>query len=84
MKAFEKLAKTNNTLILPTNASDISNFVAQAMAVYKTINSKEEIKIENVKQEMNPVSPPENESLCENSNVVKDNLNEFELTNEKK
>lgn len=35
--AFEKLARTNNTLILPSNAGDISNAVGQAMSIYSTI-----------------------------------------------
>lgn len=39
IKAFEKLAKTNNTMILPSNTNDVSGLVAQAMAVYKTIES---------------------------------------------
>lgn len=35
--AFKKLAKTNNTLILPKNAGDISSMVGQAMAIYKAV-----------------------------------------------
>ena len=35
--AFDKLAKTNNTLILPSNVGDVSNFVAQAMSIYKHV-----------------------------------------------
>lgn len=37
--AFSKLAKTNNTLILPKNADDISSVVAQAMTIYKTVSN---------------------------------------------
>lgn len=37
VNAFEKLARTNNTLILPSNAGDISNAVGQAMSIYSTI-----------------------------------------------
>lgn len=37
VKAFNKLAKTNNTLILPSNVGDVSGFVAQAMSIYKQI-----------------------------------------------
>ncbi|KAF5280899.1 hypothetical protein FQR65_LT03048 [Abscondita terminalis] len=40
--AFDKLAKTNNTLILPSNAGDVTNIVGQAMSIYhqvsKTVN----------------------------------------------
>ncbi|XP_012275789.1 stomatin-like protein 2, mitochondrial [Orussus abietinus] len=37
VQAFNKLAKTNNTLILPSNAGDVPNFVTQAMSIYKHI-----------------------------------------------
>merc|ERR1719186_446766 len=33
--AFSELAKTNNTLILPANAGDVSGMVAQAMTIYQ-------------------------------------------------
>ncbi|XP_071101812.1 stomatin-like protein stl-1 [Haliotis cracherodii] len=35
--AFSNLAKRGNTLILPSNSGDVSNVVAQAMAVYKNL-----------------------------------------------
>lgn len=31
VSAFNKLARTNNTLILPANAGDVSNLVAQVL-----------------------------------------------------
>ena len=31
VNAFQQLAKTNNTLILPANASDVTSMVGQAM-----------------------------------------------------
>lgn len=37
VSAFNKLAKVNNTLILPSNVGDVSTFVAQAMAIYKRV-----------------------------------------------
>lgn len=37
IEAFHSLARTNNTLILPSNAGDISSAVAQAMSVYQTL-----------------------------------------------
>ncbi|XP_011882273.1 PREDICTED: stomatin-like protein 2, mitochondrial [Vollenhovia emeryi] len=37
VNAFDKLAKVNNTLILPSNVGDVSTFVAQAMAIYKQV-----------------------------------------------
>lgn len=39
--AFDKIARTNNTLILPSNVGDVSNFVGQALTIYKhVINQK--------------------------------------------
>jgi len=35
--AFQQLAKTNNTLILPANCNDVSGMVAQAMATYQVL-----------------------------------------------
>jgi len=37
VNAFQQLAKTNNTLILPANASDVTSMVGQAMTMYKTL-----------------------------------------------
>jgi len=36
VNAFQQLAKTNNTLILPANASDVTSMVGQAMTMYKS------------------------------------------------
>ncbi|XP_049536541.1 stomatin-like protein 2, mitochondrial [Anopheles darlingi] len=38
--AFEKLAKQNNTLIVPSTASDVTSMVAQAMQIYNNLSSK--------------------------------------------
>ncbi|XP_008195785.1 stomatin-like protein 2, mitochondrial isoform X2 [Tribolium castaneum] len=46
--AFDKLAKTNNTLILPSNVGDVSSLVAQAMSIYSTISKSQ--GNENVKK----------------------------------
>lgn len=40
MNAFNKLARTNNTLILPANVGDISSLVGQAMSIYTTISKQ--------------------------------------------
>lgn len=39
VNAFNKLARTNNTLILPSNAGDITSLVGQAMSIYKTVSN---------------------------------------------
>lgn len=44
VKAFNKLAKTNNTLILPSNVADVSSVVTQAMAIYKHVLPQTEAK----------------------------------------
>lgn len=38
--AFEKLAKTNNTLIIPNNLSDISGMVGSVMKIVQSANAK--------------------------------------------
>ncbi|XP_032662554.1 stomatin-like protein 2, mitochondrial isoform X2 [Odontomachus brunneus] len=48
--AFDKLAKVNNTLILPSNVGDVSTFVAQAMAIYKQVMPEHNTNREPVKQ----------------------------------
>ncbi|KAL4715046.1 hypothetical protein ACJJTC_003197 [Scirpophaga incertulas] len=45
--AFNKLARTNNTLILPANAGDVSNLVAQAMSIYSTVTAHNNQAIQN-------------------------------------
>lgn len=38
VSAFGKLAQTNNTLILPSNAGDITSLVGQAMTIYNAVS----------------------------------------------
>lgn len=38
--AFQQLAKTNNTLILPATCNDVTQMVGQAMTIYKTLAQK--------------------------------------------
>lgn len=40
VKAFNKLAKVNNTLILPSNVADVSSLVTQAMTIYKHVMAR--------------------------------------------
>lgn len=40
IEAFEKLAKSNNTMILPSNPGDVTGLVAQALAVYNTVSNQ--------------------------------------------
>lgn len=43
VSAFNKLARTNNTLILPANTGDVSSLVSQAMSIYSTITKSQEV-----------------------------------------
>lgn len=36
--AFNKLARTNNTLILPSNVGDVTSLVSQAMSIYNHVS----------------------------------------------
>ncbi len=40
IQAFSKLAKENNTILLPANTGDVSSMVAQAMSVIKELKNK--------------------------------------------
>lgn len=40
--AFQQLAKTNNTLILPATCNDVTQMVGQAMTIYKSLAQKNE------------------------------------------
>ncbi|XP_063241477.1 stomatin-like protein 2, mitochondrial [Bacillus rossius redtenbacheri] len=37
VQAFQQLARTNNTLILPSNAGDVTGIVSQAMMIYQRL-----------------------------------------------
>lgn len=56
--AFNKLARTNNTLILPSNVGNISSLVGEAMSIYSTISRNN--------QTTGPESPSANGSHDEN------------------
>lgn len=40
--AFQQLAKTNNTLILPATCNDVTQMVGQAMTIYQSLSQKNE------------------------------------------
>ncbi|XP_035224734.1 stomatin-like protein 2, mitochondrial [Stegodyphus dumicola] len=48
VSAFSKLAKTGNTLILPSNTNDVSSMVAQAMSIYNNISPRTSESIEAI------------------------------------
>lgn len=56
VKAFSNLAKTNNTLIIPSDASDVNKMVAQAFQVYKSVSSTPKdhvtpVKLDNIRED---------------------------------
>lgn len=53
VEAFRGLAKSNNTLILPSNAGDVPNIVGQALSIYNSLSnqSKEVEIVEEQKEE---------------------------------
>lgn len=50
VKAFSNLARTNNTLIIPSDASDVNKMVAQAFQVYKSISSSPRSPVAEIKK----------------------------------
>ena len=40
VKAFGNIAKTNNTVIIPNNPTDVGSMVAQAMTIYNNVSSQ--------------------------------------------
>ena len=42
VKAFGNLAKASNTVLLPSNPGDVSGMVTQAMAIYKKLDTMED------------------------------------------
>ncbi len=38
---FGKLAKENNTVIMPSDVSNVNQMVTQAMSIYKSLNSSQ-------------------------------------------
>ncbi|EDW31534.1 GL11182 [Drosophila persimilis] len=71
--AFKQLAKTNNTMILPSNAADVNGFVAQALAVYNHVSSSNQSSIEHTAHVKNVAS-------CLNTNNIEYN----QMNDEKK
>ncbi|MBN2478783.1 MAG: paraslipin, partial [Parachlamydiales bacterium] len=51
IKEFGKLAKTNNTMIIPSNLSDVSSLIASAASIYKNSDKKDLLETLAKKQE---------------------------------
>lgn len=71
VQAFGNLAKTGNTLILPSNAGDISSMVAQAMSAYKTVaESQSKLTVDSSPSE----EQQQQQATFESSRVTQENL----------
>lgn len=46
VNAFNKLAKVNNTIILPSNVGDATSLITQAMSIYKHVLPQSDVKHE--------------------------------------
>jgi len=56
--AFQELARTNNTLILPSNPGDVSSMVAQALGIYNQLKDKQpQVKEISANHSTSPDSP---------------------------
>lgn len=65
VKAFNKLAKANNTLILPSNVADVSSLVTQAMTIYKQVMSQPILHNTDVKEIKNDVTVDDTDEAFE-------------------
>jgi hypothetical protein len=44
LQQFGHLAKSNNTMIIPSNVSDVSSVLASALSIYKNISGETKTK----------------------------------------
>ncbi|XP_050293532.1 stomatin-like protein 2, mitochondrial [Anthonomus grandis grandis] len=58
--AFDNLARTNNTLILPANAGDVSSIVTQAMSVYSAVTKQQSHQRKPAFKRIFPLKPQDN------------------------
>ncbi|XP_060830339.1 stomatin-like protein 2, mitochondrial [Bombus pascuorum] len=65
VKAFNKLAKVNNTLILPSNVSDVSSLVTQAMTIYKQVMSQPTLDNPDAKENKDALSVDDSDESFE-------------------
>ncbi|XP_060526645.1 stomatin-like protein 2, mitochondrial [Cylas formicarius] len=58
VNAFDKLARTSNTLILPANAGDVSNIVTQALSVYSAVTKSQPSNVKpSLAKKYVPINP---------------------------
>ncbi|XP_043491806.1 stomatin-like protein 2, mitochondrial [Polistes fuscatus] len=69
VNAFNKLAKVNNTIILPSNVGDATSLITQALAIYKHVMPQSELKeskkLDDQMQKSTPVSIDSSDEVYE-------------------
>ncbi|XP_076757826.1 stomatin like 2 [Xylocopa sonorina] len=65
VKAFNKLAKVNNTIILPSNVADVSSLVTQAMTIYKQVMAQPTLDNDSAKGHKDNLSVDESDEAFE-------------------
>ncbi|KAI4482328.1 hypothetical protein M0804_008879 [Polistes exclamans] len=69
VNAFNKLAKVNNTIILPSNVGDATSLIMQALAIYKHVMPQSELKeskkLDDQMQKSTPVSIDSSDEVYE-------------------
>ncbi|NXL62423.1 STML2 protein, partial [Chordeiles acutipennis] len=64
VSAFSKLAKDSNTLLLPANAGDVTNMVAQALGIYSALAKPQAVRTQDeVPPAREDPQPPSTEML---------------------
>jgi len=67
--AFSNLAKTNNTMILPSNTGDVTSMVAQAMTIYTQLQKNnvagDVIKTEAIGEVSSPKTDVEGSTISQ-------------------
>ncbi|CAG9772535.1 unnamed protein product [Ceutorhynchus assimilis] len=81
--AFDNLARTNNTLILPANAGDVSSIVTQALSVYSAVTKQPGFhKKRAFKSKILPLKPQDNlEEYFSDEEDLKKHRERLELEN---
>lgn len=82
VQAFNKLAKTNNTLILPSNVGDISNLVGQAMSIYSKVSEAQQNNSFVMKKKLPTYKPLRNDDLAEFFSDDEDNKKPKDILND--
>ncbi|CAD7012136.1 stomatin-like protein 2, mitochondrial [Ceratitis capitata] len=69
--AFRNLAKTNNTLILPSNPGDVTALVTQALSVYQTVANANVGNVKNLRSGNDMLDNSIGELKCKEDKNVK-------------